>query len=158
SRITEQAWVGPEATRRIILTYPLAVTYGQYPMQDGNISALVLAFVPLLLLGSRSRQLRESPIVQLSTAALSGIVLWVMLRPSVLAPRYFMASLLAFVPLAMSGSELVLGREGKTSSWLRRGVLLCALVVVLSSLGVISGKVVDAVTYISGRASDCDFE
>jgi hypothetical protein len=156
--ITEQVWFDAEVTRRIVLTYPFAVTYGQYPMQGGNISALVLAYAPLvLLMGHVHRRLMESPLVQLSVAALVGVVLWVILRPAVIAPRFLMASLLAFVPLAVGSAERVLRQEGRSNA-LRLGVWLSAAVVLLVSLSTIRLPLQNALSYMAGDVSECDFE
>ena len=46
----EQTWFGPATTRRLLLTYPLALTFGDYWAQLGHLSPLVLAYLPLAFL------------------------------------------------------------------------------------------------------------
>lgn len=98
--ILDQIWFNPENTRWIVMTYPLALTLGQYPMQHGNLSPLLLAMAPVLLIPALWRQV---PKVQmwLFIAGIAGVVAWVVLRPSVLAPRYILPSLLACLPIAI---------------------------------------------------------
>src|ERR1039458_7592477 len=43
SGILEQSWYSAENTRWIVLTYPLALVFGSYPMQHGNLSLLLRA-------------------------------------------------------------------------------------------------------------------
>jgi len=93
----EQVWFSAADTRYIVLTYPLALVFGRYPMQGGGLSLLILAFAPLVCFMARPRTI--SPLVAVTSAAVAGTVVWVVLRPSVIAPRYFLTTLLLFVPL-----------------------------------------------------------
>ncbi len=106
-----QVWFAPEVIRRIIATYPLALTFGRYPMQGGNLTFLLLAFLPLAWWLPRSPRLRDSLQLQLCAAGLAGMLLWLVLRPSIIAPRYLLAVLLLFYPLAARAAEHFLDRE-----------------------------------------------
>lgn len=79
---------------RLVLTYPLALTYGRYWAQYGHLSPLVLAFLPLLLLLPRPTSWRNSALGAITVATAAGLVLWVALMPAVLMPRYILATLL----------------------------------------------------------------
>lgn len=93
----DQVWFSPENARWIVATYPLALVFGRYPMQHGNISVLLLAMCPLLLLPA-VRKVANGTVLWLALAGIAGTVAWVVLRPSVLAPRYILPSLLAVTP------------------------------------------------------------
>lgn len=94
-----QVWFSPEVTRHILAIYPFALVFGRYPMQGGGLSFLMLAFFPFVLTYGRLTSgafRRELGVVTL--AALAGTVAWMILRPSVIAPRYILATLLLFLP------------------------------------------------------------
>jgi hypothetical protein len=129
----EQVWFGPEVTLRIVLTYPLALVLGRYPMQGGNLTYLALAFLPLVLFVPKSERQRSSPLVQLCVAGAAGMILWVALRPSIIAPRYYLATLLLFVPVLARAVEALWQREDPPR-WLSAG----ALVVLLGALTFLS--------------------
>jgi hypothetical protein len=89
----EQDWFTASTTRRILLTYPLALTFGIYWGQHGTISLLALAFLPLCFVFNK-RQPRI--FLLLALASVSGITIWVLLRTSTFAPRYILCSLALF--------------------------------------------------------------
>lgn len=103
-----QAWFSQEDTRKILLTYPLALVFGRYPGQGGGLSFLYLAFLPFLFWLPQPPSWRKSVTTAVSFAALAALVAWMVLRPSVIAPRYILASLLMFVPLLALAVEAVL--------------------------------------------------
>jgi hypothetical protein len=104
----DQTWYSPENTKFILSTYPIAVIFGKYPMQDGNLSALVLAFTPLLILLKKPASLMQSGLFLITMVAIIGLITWTIVRPSILAPRYIMATLLLFIPLAARSAENVM--------------------------------------------------
>lgn len=127
----QQVWFAPEVIRRIVATYPLALTFGRYPMQGGNLTFLWLAFLPLLWWLPRPARLRDSLLFQLCLAGLAGTLVWMALRPSIIAPRYLLAVLLLFYPLAARAAEHVLDREN-APRWLSgaiAGVTFAALAI-----------------------------
>lgn len=98
-------WFSPETTRRIVLTYPLVLTYGNYWAQLGNMSPLLLAFLPLALLAPYPKSPWNGPVTALTTAALVGMVIWVMMFPAVPMPRYFLATLILLIVPASWAAE-----------------------------------------------------
>ncbi|MCF8077805.1 MAG: hypothetical protein K9K88_00855 [Desulfobacterales bacterium] len=106
-----QSWFPPETICKIIITYPLALIYGKYPMQYGNLSVLLLAFFPLLFLIPRQGQLLKSKMFQISVIAMAGVVAWVVLRPGVFAPRYILYTLLLLILPVAAATEHVLKNE-----------------------------------------------
>ncbi len=103
----EQVWYSAQTTKFILLTYPFALTFGQYPMQDGNLSVLIFAFLPLIFLKQNNSIIKK----QILTVALIGLAIWMIMRPSVLSPRYILATLLLFGVVMASGFENLLNQQ-----------------------------------------------
>jgi hypothetical protein len=103
----KQIWHGPETTRRIALSYPLAITYGSYWAQYGNMSPLMLAFLPLAFCLPRPRSFFSSSLVVLTLLGLIGLVLWIISNPSIVAPRYILALLSLLILLPARAAEYV---------------------------------------------------
>jgi hypothetical protein len=101
----DQNFFGKEVTRRIVLTYPLALTYGSYWAQYGNLSPLILAFLPLAFFLPRPNSFLSSPLAVVTLAAVAGLAVWLFLDPSVLAPRYILATLLLLALLPARAAE-----------------------------------------------------
>jgi len=127
-----QTWFTPETTRWIVSTYPLALIYGTYPMQAGTLSSLCLAFAPMILLPSFRKEGRWGENVLLAGAAAFSLLLWILLEPSVIAPRYYMPAVMVWIPVTAVAAERAL-REG------RRGAL--HLAVILSTIAVLCMEV-----------------
>ncbi len=117
-----QVWHSPEVTREILLTYPYALVFGEYPMQGGGVSLLLLGLPVLTWFVLRRRagdaRLLDSPVAAVTLAALLSTLAWVLMRPSVLAPRYILATLLLFAPVAALTAEAALADR---RWWLRLG-------------------------------------
>jgi len=100
----DQVWFNAEYTRWIVRTYPFAVTFGKYPMQHGGISPMWLMLVPALLMKPwQSEGGRKA--LWLAAGSVVALCVWVLLRPSVIAPRYF------FPALLIPGLVLILGYQ-----------------------------------------------
>ena len=67
-----------------------------------------------------------------TAAALSGVLAWMVLRPSVIAPRYILASLLLFVPILAMAVERVLADRTK-QRFLRMGTTITVLLAIIAS-------------------------
>jgi hypothetical protein len=128
--LAEQAYFSYEATKHIIMTYPIALVYGMYPMQGGNLSVLVLAFAPLFFLFPEHNKIAAQRFRQVAVIALLGVILWVFVRPSWIMPRYILATLLLFIPLAANGVEKLFSNQAKYFNFLRGTVFLSILIVV----------------------------
>lgn len=128
----DQVWFSAAVTLQIVLTYPLALVYGRYPMQGGGLSPLLLCFLPLVLLARRRFDWRTNLAGMLALSGLLGLLAWVILRPSVIAPRYILASLLLLVPFVVIKVEHLLA-ERKGPAWLDFGVALSVLAAIAAS-------------------------
>ena len=108
----DQVWFSPENTRWIVSTYPLALTFGQYPMQHGNIGVPILAALPFLLVPALRREAGTTAI-WLALAGIAGVIAWVVLRPSVLAPRYILPCLFLLIPACATILEWMWNEGGR---------------------------------------------
>lgn len=129
-------WFSPETTRRIVLTYPLVLTYGKFWGQFGTMSPLWLAFFPLILLSPQPMALwNNAPLAALTTAGLAGLVIWVILLPAVPMPRYFLATLILLcVPASWSAERFSLhGRASACVIWVATLLVLASFYIGYSS-------------------------
>jgi hypothetical protein len=155
--LTEQSWLSPEETRRVVLTYPYALVFGRYGMQEGRLSFLLLVFILLAVNLPRAKLMwRHSALAQITIAALLGTVIWVFLKPSVFAPRYMLATLLMFIPLAAGAAEYSYQSE-KTNRWLWIGII--ALLIL--ALGTTTHRPLTKwpshlIRYAKGEFSECE--
>ncbi|USQ13614.1 glycosyltransferase family 39 protein [Legionella lytica] len=108
SNWTDQIWYTPETIRYILLTYPFALTFGKYSLLGGNLSPLVLLFIPLFLLAKKEQWKLTEPLVQMIVVSISCLVIWMICRPSVLCPRCILPTLLLFIPVSSWCAEKVI--------------------------------------------------
>lgn len=106
-----QSWYTYKDTIYILLTYPVALTFGLYPMQGGNISPLIIAFFPLFLLMEKPKDLLKNQLFVVTCAGILGVLVWMIICPSILAPRYIMATLFLLIPFAAKSAEYILERK-----------------------------------------------
>ena len=128
-----QTWFSEADTAWILLTYPLALVFGRYPMQSGNLSLLFLAFAPLLFLIPALRTRMKRPLAQVTSAAILGTGLWMALRPSVIAPRYLLATLFLFAPVVALAAEHTYRNESRP-----RVVSLAMILTVLMAITIVA--------------------
>lgn len=121
-----QVWFSAEFTRWIVKTYPFAVTFGKYPMQHGGVSPMWLMLIPALLMKPwQSEGGRKA--LWLAAGSLAGLCAWVLLRPSVIAPRYFLPALIVPGLLLILGYQLWV--EKKPALARLTALALCLLLV-----------------------------
>lgn len=125
----DQVWMTPEITRRILMIYPLSLSFGVYNGQYGNLSPLFIAFLPLItLLKSAGHFFRSHPmLIRSAVFGMAGIALWNIFFPSFHAPRYFLASLLLLIPAGASLAGLMLERP-ETPKLLKASIFLCLFI------------------------------
>jgi hypothetical protein len=111
SALMGAVWYSPSVTRRIVMTFPLAVSFGNYWAQYGVLSPLVIGLLPLLLLWHPGSAPPHSRLRWLTVSAIAGIGAWLAIAPSQMAPRYFLAPILLFAILPAWLGE-VASREG----------------------------------------------
>lgn len=150
-----QTWFSPEITRRIILTYPFALVFGNYPMQGGTLSPLLIAFAPAAIFffyKSKNRSL-----LVFTLAAVAGVIAFIVVRPSVFAPRYILSTLLLFlVPISVGIENITLNE--KKPKVIYFGVITCLLIATLSSINLSKVAVWEGLTYGSGIKSQTEYD
>lgn len=125
----EQSWFSRENIHYILKTYPIALTYGQYPMQGGNMSFLLLAFTSLIIFSGTLKTAVKGKFFQLLGVILIGLLSWVFLRPGVMAPRYILATLLLAIPLVAKIVDDI---------FLKRGFLILKIIIISSLVLILS--------------------
>jgi hypothetical protein len=100
----EQVCFNVENTRWILTTYPLALTFGLYPMQHGGVSPIWLMLIPALWIRPwQSGAGRKA--LYLGIGGVVGLLAWALLRPSVIFPRYFLPALILPCLILVAGYE-----------------------------------------------------
>ncbi len=152
----DQSWNGPETTRRILANLPFSLTFGDYWAQIGNLSPLFLMFSPLIFLMPRQKFIFNNQVFIITLSALIGLTIWFIFRPTVFAPRYFMACLLLLsIPIAGSAEYLILGK----SKFFKIMIPAITILVLISSGLYHLNKVFfprETFNYLTGRMSECD--
>lgn len=101
----EEKWYGPEVSAQIQMAYPLVLSFGSYFAQYGNLSPLVLGFIPVALLFRVHRD-RNPALLPISLAPLLTVVPWMIAYPDKVVVRYLLVPLLMWIPLAARGAEI----------------------------------------------------
>ncbi len=96
-------WLIVKNTFFIFYTSPLAFTLWNRPGQDGTLSILVLIFLPFFFWRGQVNLVYR----QILIMALTGVILWLLIRSDVIHPRYILATLLLFLPIIAYGIEKV---------------------------------------------------
>src|SRR5262249_37402427 len=78
-----------------------------YFAQYGQLSPLVLGFLPLALFLRRPERVAESPLTAMSVAAFAAIAFWAVTFGDKVVPRYFLPALVLRIPLAARAAENV---------------------------------------------------
>ncbi|MEL6881893.1 MAG: hypothetical protein AAFP09_15305, partial [Cyanobacteria bacterium J06607_10] len=100
----EQVWFSPENTRWLLMTYPLALIFGNYPLQHGGLSPIWLVLFPTIAMRPWKSEAGLKSLY-LACGGLTGMMAWMLLRPSVIAPRYFLPTLLLLCPILVLGLD-----------------------------------------------------
>ena len=100
TQLLSQEWFSSENTAWIVATYPLALLFGQYPMQYGNLTPFAVMGVPILYAIRTLNRSQKGLAKDLFLMGFMTVGLWVLLKPSVLAPRYISPALI-FILMAI---------------------------------------------------------
>jgi hypothetical protein len=98
-------WFSSIDTAWIVGTLPASLVFGQYPLMGGTISLIWLMSLPFIAFALVSPGSLKTPSVQLSLCTAFGLVCWLLVKPSVFAPRYFLPNLLLLMILPSIGVE-----------------------------------------------------
>ncbi len=151
----DQAWFSPKTTKFILMTYPVALVFGQYPMQGGNLSPLILAYMPLLILKKKAQWFLSKNLLQITIVAIFGLITWMIVRPAVISPRYILATLLLFIPIVAWCAEKITVTD--FSPFLRKTVFISLFLALLIALLPVRPVPEKFAKWISNgcRESDC---
>jgi hypothetical protein len=105
--LVRELWYDAGTVRHIRLLYPFVLTFGEYFAQYGQLSVLVLAFLPLALFMPRPASFWHSPLTAITVAAAVAIVVWATFQGDKVVMRYILPVLLLFIPLAAAAAEHV---------------------------------------------------
>jgi hypothetical protein len=143
-------------TIKIILTYPLQLVYGRHSQQAGQISLLLVAFLPLGLLLKKADNLCRKKIFTITLTGMAGIVIWLLLRPTVFAPRYILYTLLLLMPLSAKFAECVY-QDKTIPSFLKSAITaFCILYLILNINTVMKRSYIRE--YLADKGSEYNME
>ena len=120
-------WNAPMVARQIQITYPLALAYGEYTFQYGNISGLYIALGPLALFVPNKLWRRHTDLVRFSVIVLATVIIAALLQASFFAPRFTLPALLALIPGIAFAAEHVF-RASAEQIWFRVVMVTCVLI------------------------------
>lgn len=124
----EQTWFDADSTRWILTTYPLALTFGIYPMQHGGISPIWLMLIPALWMRPWQSEAGRKALY-LGLGGVAGMLAWALIRSSVIAPRYFLPALILTCLILVAGYDRWL-RERR--AWATAALLAVTILVMLN--------------------------
>lgn len=157
--IINQDWNGPETTKKILLFLPFALTFGDYWAQMGNLSPLVLMFLPLFKLLPKPEKWLQSRLVMVTIASIVGLVCWFLFRPSTFAPRYFMGCLLLLIiPTSRSAEFFINQQANKISKYL---IIIPTILVIMLTGSYYSTHIFlvkETYDLLSGKAPNCQID
>lgn len=146
-----QSWYSIGTAVKIFITYPLAITFGIYAGQYGNYSPLFVAFLPLLMLLPRPKFLWQSPMIQVTCAAVVGEVGFAVSSPGTFtALRYHLASLLVLSVPVVYAAEQVFHNELRPR-YITAAAGICLAIVILGTIGTDRVKFGNAIQYFRGK-------
>ncbi len=156
--LTDQVWFSPATTRRIIFLYPFALVYGQFWAQAGDLSPLFLAFLPLALAMSRPRSLLHSRLLPVVLAGAVGVLVWMIYRPSIFAPRYILTALLVLLLVGARAAEGIIQPGSLRPIWLRTIIWASLLVALGGEITRFEPRTANVIHLATGQQSECDME
>jgi hypothetical protein len=148
AQLLNQEWFSPENTKWIIISYPFALFFGQYPMQYGNITPFLLLGVPLLFTLKNLAKDEKRKAQTLFVMGFVPIVLWLLVKPSVIAPRYIgPAFILIMIAVGFFASKNI-------EKMLSQGLILILVLAHLSLNTVLSAVSNDTRFYLGSKSPE----
>jgi hypothetical protein len=121
-----EKWFSDPTISRILMTYPLALTFGRYWGQLGTLSPLLLATFPLFFFVKRRERALATPLAAITIAAFVSLVIWAAFKPSIFMPRYILAVLLLLsIPAAAGVVHVCRGKA--VASWAFVGIMIAVM-------------------------------
>lgn len=125
------SWVlnTPEVTNHILKIYPLAIIYGNFLAQEGSISSL-LSVSYIFFLASifiRGKVQYNISLICTFIGTTLGLLIWLLINPSILAPRYMYPLIVGIVVCAGPAFDFI---------WQRKQLILCKTTLVFFIIAV----------------------
>ena len=156
---SQGSWNPPEIIRQILVTYPLALAYGDYTFQYGNISGLYIALGPLVLLVPQKIWRRHGPLVRFTVVIAITMIPVAFLQASyrtMLGPRFALPALLALIPAISFATEYVFQASSDHAGF--RGAMVMCLCIALIGYSTLEQDFKRTVRYKIHGSGICDLE
>lgn len=155
---SQGSWNSPEIVRQILITYPMALAYGDYTFQYGNISGLYIALGPLVLLVPGTVWRRHGRLVRFTIVIAIAMIPMAVFQASYLnlGPRFAMPALLALIP-AISFAAEYLFQANSAHRWFQ-GVLIACLCIALVGYSTLEQDFKRVVRYKIRGNGICDLD
>ena len=102
---SQGSWHAPKSVWLILMSYPLALAYGDYAFQYGNISGLFIALGPLVLLVPVREWRQNKNLMSFTFVIIIAVTVSALAQVSYFAPRFLLPALLALIPAIAFASE-----------------------------------------------------
>jgi hypothetical protein len=139
SSFGSEIWYSPTDTAWIVMTYPFALVYGIYPLMGGNISMLWIVALPVAILYGKEILNTNKVSFLLFIAGIAGLAAWLVVKPSIFAPRYILPVLLILFPLPVMAVERMMIQESKPKAVSASYIVLAICVAILAPLSAPAG-------------------
>lgn len=152
----EQSWFNQQTTNRILLSYPFSLTFGNFWGQGGQMSPILLAFSPLIFLLKIPDEHQRQLTYQIGLISIISIILWVVFRASVFAPRYMLAPLLLMcIPVGLAVEYVTLNQVYSGLKTFIIAILMSIIAIFLlnnAKLTLLSASI------LTGYIDECSYE
>lgn len=159
---SQSGWFSLKDTLWIIVTYPVALVFGLYPLMGGNISMLWLAAIPLIFFIPRSMLSIRLSVVQLTLSGLVGLLFWMLIQPSIFVPRYFLSTFMMLIPLPSLAVEYIWQHEFRPRIISACLALVAAMLLLITPFvppaGVWTALPEKIISYLSNGSPECGLE
>lgn len=142
----------------LLRSLPLSLFYGLNEWKSGRLSPLILAILPLCLFtGFFKKRFADNLLLQVTLAAIVGLMFWVLLRPASFLMRYFLATILLFAFLPAWSLEQFWPKKGFSTA-----KIVILLVFPLMLFAEFSGDIgtfflpKETMHYVSGAVGECE--
>ncbi|MCH2539193.1 MAG: hypothetical protein MK000_02415 [Anaerolineales bacterium] len=153
---SQGSWHAPKSVWLILMSYPLALAYGDYAFQYGNISGLFIALGPLVLLVPVREWRQNKNLMSFTFVIIIAVTVSALAQVSYFAPRFLLPALLALIPAIAFASEYVF-QTSNSHMWFR-GVMIACMCIALIGYSTLEQDFKRTVRYKIHHSGICDLE
>jgi hypothetical protein len=157
---TGASYFSPATTRNIVVSFPFAITFGNYAGQGGNFSVLILALFPLISFLPKSIFQQNSTLKMLTTAGILNVSLFLLFQPGAFATRYFLGFIFMLLPILAISIDNILQIQGISKLFKSSIPLFTSTVLIVTLLSYREGNlyaVSSRLQYLAGMISPCEY-